>query len=70
MSLPQRSPLTAPDDPIQKKLESEVESMSNSLARVDGFLYHAAFDSDKMRSDFRSIAERAHRCAEILKKTP
>ena len=68
--LPQRSPLTAPDDPIQKKLESEVESMSNSLARVDGFLYHAAFDSEKMRSDFRSIAERAHRCADILKKTP
>ena len=68
--LPQRSPLTAPDDPIQKKLESEVESMSNSLARVDGFLYHAAFDSEKMRSDFRSIAERAHRCADILKNTP
>ena len=70
MSTAKRDSLTLSDDHTHAKLESEVESMSNSLARVDGFLYHAAFDSDKMRSDFRSIAERAHRCADILKKTP
>ena len=66
--LPQRDSLT-PLDHTHAKLESQVESMSDTLSRVDGFLYHANFDYQKMHQFFLSIAARAKICADIV-KTP
>ena len=69
MSLPKRDSLTSPNDPTHAKLEREVESMSNSLARIDGQLYHAASDAKDMHKCFVSIARRASACAALV-KTP
>ena len=59
-------PINTPD-PVHRTLESEVESISDTLMRVDGQLYHTNCDPDKLRSYFLSIAQRAHRCANLVK---
>ena len=68
--LPKRDSLTIPDDHTHAKLESEVESMSNSLARIDGQLYHFSYDQEQMHQFFVSIARRASACAALVKETP
>ena len=68
MSLPKRDSLTSSDDLTHAQLESHVESMSDALAHIDGFLYHVSYDQQQMRSYFLSIAERAQKCADIVKK--
>ena len=59
-------PIDTPD-PMHKTLESEVESISDTLMRVDGQLYQNRCDADKLRSYFLSIAQRAHKCAKLVK---
>ena len=59
-------PLDTPD-PMHKTLESEVESISDTLMRVDGQLYQNRCDAEKLRSYFLSIAQRAHKCANLVK---
>ena len=65
--LPQRDSLTPPDDHTHAKLEREVESMSDAIVAVDGFLYHANYNSKRMHQFFLSIAARAHKCANLVK---
>lgn len=54
-------------DPMHKTLESEVESISEALMRIDGELYDSCCDAENVRSLFLSIAQRAHRSANLLK---
>lgn len=59
-------PIDTPD-PIHSSLESEVESISDALMRIDGQLYDSCCDAENVRSLFLSIAQRAHRSANLLK---
>ena len=59
-------PVDTPD-PMHRTLESEVESISDTLMRVDGQLYQNHCDAEKLRSYFLSIAQRAHKCASLVK---
>ena len=54
-------------DPMHRTLESEVESISDTLMRVDAQLYQNHCDAEKLRSYFLSIAKRAHKCASLVK---
>lgn len=59
-------PIDTPD-PMHLTLEREVESISDTLMHIDGQLYHSSCDAEKLRSYFLSIAQRAHRCAKLVR---